>query len=62
MNLSNVTDLKSTLTGLMIGVGQYWFLIGEKFPETPAEWMSFVFGVTFTLGGAAAPNSVFTRK
>lgn len=62
MNLSNITDLKSTITGLVLGAGQYWFLIGEKLPETPAEWVSLVFGVMLTVGGAATPNSVFARK
>lgn len=62
MNLSNITDLKSTILGLAMGFGQYWFMVGEKIPETPAEWVSFVLGVVMVVGGAGAPNSIFSKR
>lgn len=52
-----LTNKWTTLTGLVVGVGQYMASVGPKPPQTKADWTSFAWGLGIVLFGAVSKDA-----
>lgn len=47
----------TTITGLVVGVGQYMGTVGAKAPTTNAEWVSFFWGLGIVVLGIVSKDA-----